>query len=79
MEYIMAFGSAHRALKAEEALKEAGAPFRLLPAPKALEPYCDLVISVSVVEFIRVAGILKDAGISPKSVYRKEGDEYVKV
>ena len=41
--YILGFGSAHNALKAESILKAASVRFRLLPAPKALEAYCGLV------------------------------------
>ncbi len=78
MEYILAFGSSHKALKAESVLKEHGLPFRLLPAPKALAAYCGLVISVKDDHGTHVEA-LKKAGAGPKAIYRKEGDEYVKV
>lgn len=79
MDYLMTFGSAHRALKAEEILKEAGLPFRLLPAPKALEPFCDLVLRVDGETLAGAAGLLEEHGVKLRSVYRKEGDEYVEV
>lgn len=78
MEYILAFGSAHKALKAESVLKEAGLSFRLLPAPKALAAYCDLVISIKDGLPVSVEA-LKKGGAGPKSIYRKEGEDYVKV
>ncbi len=79
MELIMAFGSAHKALKAEELLKEAGIPMRLLPAPKALAPYCDLVISIKEDCLGPAADALKKGGAGPKTIYRKEGEGYVTV
>jgi len=79
MEYIMAFGSTHKALKAESVLKDGAVPFRLLPAPKALASYCALVISVGEDVLERAGEVLAAAGAGPKSIYRKEGEEYVKV
>lgn len=79
MDYLMTFGSAHRALKAEEILKQAALPFRLLPAPKALEPFCDLVIRVDGETLPEAAGVLEKQGVKPRSIYRKEGDEYVEL
>ncbi len=77
MLYILAFGSTHKALKAENVLKEAGLSFRLLPAPKVLSAYCDLVISVD--DLSTPVETLKKGGAVPKAIYRKEGEEYVKV
>ena len=79
MEYIMAFGSTHKALKAESVLKEGEVPFRLLPAPKALAAYCALVISVDEEALERALSALSGAGAGPKSIYRKAGEEYDKV
>lgn len=79
MEYIMGFGSPHRALKAEAILKASGVPFRLLPVPKALDSSCGLVISVAAGELDEARGALGRAGCQPRNTYRKEGDEYVKV
>ncbi|MBI5588233.1 MAG: DUF3343 domain-containing protein [Deltaproteobacteria bacterium] len=75
----MAFGSTHKALKAESVLRDASVPFRLLPAPRALAAYCALVISVDEGELSRAAVALDFAGSGPKSIYRKEGEDYVKV
>jgi len=79
MEYVLAFGSPHRALKAESVLKEASVPFRLIPAPKALAKYCDLVITVKVADLTPANAALTEAGLKVKALFRKEGDDYVEV
>lgn len=79
MEYIMGFGSAHKALKAEEILKGASVPFRLMPAPKALDPACGLVIQVGKDILDEAVSALERAGLPPRNIYRREGDDYVKV
>ncbi len=79
MEYILAFGSAHKALKAESILKKAGIKFRLLPAPKVLVSYCDLVISVLEADYNEAREALDASGQRLKAVYRKEGEEYAQV
>ena len=79
MEYLMAFGSTHKALKAEEVLRGYSIAFRLLPAPRALEPYCDLVISIREEDLGAAKEALAAGGVRPKSTYRKEGEGYVKV
>ena len=79
MEYILAFGSPHKALKAESILKEAGIPFKLLPAPKLLVRFCDLVISVGSEDLEGSKSAFVKAGLKLKAVYSKEGEEYVEV
>ncbi len=79
MEYILTFGSTHRVLKVEELLKGHGVSFKLLPAPKELSRYCDLVISVDGLVLAEVRDILSSEGVEPKGVYRKEDDRYVEV
>lgn len=79
MEYILGFGSPHKALKAEEILKKADVPFRLLPVPKALDASCGLVISVRDGALEKASGVLEKSGLRPRNVYRKEGEDYVKV
>jgi hypothetical protein len=66
-------------LKAEEILKKADVTFRLLPVPKALDASCGLVISVKNGAFGQASGVLEKSGLRPRSVYRKEGEDYVKV
>ncbi len=79
MEYILAFGSAHRALKAESVLRKGGHVFRLLPAPRAFTLHCDLVISVPGDGLDEAVSTLKDAGLEPGHIFRKEGEDYVEV
>ncbi len=79
MGYLLAFGSAHRALKAESLLKGAELPFRLLPAPKALSSFCSLVIWVEEGDLDRASSLLAGAGVRVKGIYEKQGEEYVKM
>ena len=44
--YILAFSSTHKVLKAESLLKEALIAFRLDPAPSNFTDYCELVITI---------------------------------
>jgi len=79
MEYLLAFGSTHRVLKAESVLKEKGVPFRLNPAPPSLAAYCDLVITVSADSLLDANAVLAAVKLKPKAVYKAEGGTYVKV
>lgn len=79
MEYLLAFGSAHKVLKAESILKEAGVKFKLLPAPKPLSALCDLVISVGDGALDAAIVTLKGKNLKPKAVYRRTGDDYERV
>jgi hypothetical protein len=79
MDYILGFGSPHKALKAESALKTAEVPFKLLPVPRALDASCGLVILVKDGALEAAKSILEKSGLRPRNVYRKEGDDYVKV
>jgi hypothetical protein len=79
-EYLLTFGSAHKALKAESVLKENAVPFRLLPAPKALVEHCDLVISIAGEDALKAAlGALNTSPAKVKLKFRKDGESYVKV
>ncbi len=79
MEYILAFGSAHRALKAESVLRRSRLVFRLLPAPRAFTLHCDLVISVPAEGLGPALVALEEAGLKPGHIFTKEGDSYVEV
>ncbi len=75
----MAFGSAHRALKAESILRDAGLVFRLLPAPRAFTLHCDLVISLQSGHLEKTRDVLLEAGVGPTHIFLKKGDTYVEV
>ena len=79
MEYLLAFGSTHRVLKAESVLKEKGVSFRLNPAPSSLAAYCDLVITVSEDTLSGAKAALIAANLKPKAVYKAEAGGYAKV
>lgn len=79
MEYLLAFGSTHKVLKAESVLKEKGVSFRLNPAPPFLTSYCDLVITVSEESLPDANAALIAGKLKPKAVYRADGGTYVKV
>ncbi len=79
MKYVLTFGSTHKVLKAESILKARRLVFRLDPAPKVLATYCDLVITIEEDGLATAKEVLGGAGSSPKAVYKKEGEGYVKV
>jgi len=79
MEYILAFGSAHRALKAESVLRVSGIEFRLLPAPRAFTLHCDLVISLKGEVLSEARETLGKSGEGPTRIFLREGDDYVEV
>lgn len=79
MNYILTFGSVHRVLKAEEILNDADVLFRLIPAPKALEKLCDIVILVDEGNLAAADAALKTAEFLPKAIYKAQGDDYVLV
>ncbi len=43
-DYVAVFNSVHRVLKAEKILKEAGASFCLIPAPRQISADCGLAL-----------------------------------
>ncbi len=79
MEYLLAFGSTHKVLKAENVLRQKGVPFRLNPAPSSLAAYCDIVITVSEESLPGANAALITVKLKPKAVYKAEGGTYVKV
>jgi hypothetical protein len=79
MECLLAFGSTHRALKAEGVLDRGSIPKRLLPAPPGLASHCALVISVDGAFLDSALAALKSGRVVPRAVYRREGDGFVKL
>ena len=77
--YILAFSSTHKVLKAESLLKESGVAFRLDPAPSEFAGYCELVIVVDGEIFDEAVRVLEVGEVSPKSIYERVGESYVKV
>ncbi|MBI3753784.1 MAG: DUF3343 domain-containing protein [Deltaproteobacteria bacterium] len=78
-EYLATFGSTHKVLKAEKILKEKDIPFRLMPTPKTLSAFCDICVAFQEQDREAVENALQGAGVKAAAIYRKQGDEYVKV
>lgn len=79
MEYLLTFGSTHKALKAEKVLKENNIPFKLIPTPKKFTAFCDFSILFEENVKITVENILKNYKVSTVALFKKEGDTYVKM
>lgn len=81
MDYarLLAFGSTHRALKAEAVLKAEGVGFRLLPSPKEFAAYCALVIGVGEEDMDRAVALLEKNGLAPKMILQRKDNGYVKM
>lgn len=78
-DYIAIFNSIHRVMEAERLLKDKGLKILLIPAPRTLAADCGLAIRYS--EEIRgeVEAALAEAGLLPRDLYRKNGEEFVKI
>lgn len=80
MSYLLAFGSTHKALKAESVLRKAEIAFRLMPAPRSLSSYCDLMLEVEDDKLLAAATErLAEEEVGAAAIYIKENDGYVKV
>lgn len=74
---IAVFNSIHRVMKAEQYLKERKLPVMLIPAPRAVGADCGLAIRYRNEDRGGIELIMAEAGLSPETVYRKRGDDYV--
>ncbi len=80
MDYHLTFGSTHKALKAEKTLKAGNVKHRLNPAPKALEKYCALVITIDSDIFKSTAlTLLQDDSVPPKDIFTCTEGTYNKI
>ena len=78
-DYVAIFNSIHRVMEAERLLKERQLKILLIPAPRALAADCGLAIRYA--EDVRgeVEGSLAEAGLLPRDLYRKSGEEFIKI
>ena len=78
-DYVAIFNSIHRVMEAERLLKDRQLKILLIPAPRALAADCGLAIRYA--EDVRgeVEGSLAEAGLLPRDVYRKSGEEFIKI
>jgi len=78
-DYVAIFNSIHRVMEAERLLKDRQLKILLIPAPRALAADCGLAIRYA--EDVRgeVEGSLAEAGLLPRDLYRKSGEEFIKI
>jgi hypothetical protein len=78
-QYVAIFNSIHRVMKAEKILKELRLPILLIPVPRTLASDCGLAIRYGDADREAVEQALAAAGLVPGEVYRKAGDDYVRI
>jgi hypothetical protein len=78
-DYVAIFNSIHRVMEAERLLKDKHLPMLLIPAPRALAADCGLAIRYAQEDRLEVESALTGAGLMPRELYRKTGDEFTKI
>ena len=78
-DYVAIFNSIHRVMEAEKLLKDKKLSILLIPAPRALAADCGLAIRYSEAARGEVEGVLAEAGLLPRELYRKTGETYTKI
>ncbi|HHD10915.1 MAG TPA: DUF3343 domain-containing protein [Deltaproteobacteria bacterium] len=79
MQYILAFSTTHKVLKAESLLKDSRIKMRLDPAPIKITGHCEIVITLEEEVLEQALSVLSAHRVHPSAIYRKEEDGYVKV
>lgn len=78
-DYVAIFNSIHRVMEAEKLLKERRLSILLIPAPRALAADCGLAIRYAEEARGEVEAVLAQAGLLPRELYKKNGEEFVKI
>lgn len=78
-DYVAIFNSIHRVMQAERLLKDKKLKMLLIPAPRAVASDCGLAIRYAVEDKSAVEAALMESGLMPGELYRKSGDEYIKI
>lgn len=78
-DYVAIFNSIHRVMEAEKLLKERRLSILLIPAPRALAADCGLAIRYAEEVRSEVEAVLAQAGLLPRELYKKNGEEFVKI
>lgn len=78
-DFIAIFNSIHRVMEAERLLKDQGLKILLIPAPRTLAADCGLAIRYAEDVRPRVEAVLAEAGLLPRDLYRKNGDNFEKI
>ncbi len=78
-DFIAIFNSIHRVMEAERLLKDRGLKILLIPAPRTLAADCGLAIRYAEDVRPQVEAVLADAGLLPRDLYKKNGDNFEKI
>lgn len=78
-DVVAIFNNIHRVMKAEKVLKEKRLEMLLIPAPRALKSDCGLAIRYEEADRQVIEETLRDAGLAPEEIYRKKGEEFVRI
>lgn len=78
-DYVAIFNSVHRVMEAERLLKDKHLKMLLIPAPRALAADCGLAIRYAQDVRGEVEAVLAEAGLLPRELYRKSGENFEKV
>jgi hypothetical protein len=78
-DYVAIFNSIHRVMEAERLLKGKQLKILLIPAPRALAADCGLAIRYAQEMRSEVEGALAEAGLMPRELYRKSGENFQKI
>jgi hypothetical protein len=78
-DYVAIFNSVHRVMEAERLLKDKHLKMLLIPAPRALAADCGLAIRYAQDVRGEVEAVLAEAGLLPRELYRKSGENFEKI
>ena len=78
-DLVAIFHSIHRVMQAENLLKAQRADILLIPVPRQLTSDCGLAIRYPEAERSRVEAALVAAGLIPAEIYRRQGDDYLRL
>ncbi len=78
-DLVAIFNNIHRVMKAEKVLKEKRLNMLLIPAPRALKSDCGLAIRYDEADSTAIEGALREAGLAPEEIYRKDGEEFIRI
>ncbi len=78
-DLVAVFNNIHRVMKAEKLLKEKRLVMLLIPAPRALKADCGLAIRYDEADRAAIEGALREADLAPEEIYRKKGEEFIRI
>jgi hypothetical protein len=78
-DFVAIFNNIHRVMKAEKILKEKRLDMLLIPAPRTLKSDCGLAVRYAEADRNAIEGILREAGLAPEEIYRKDGEVFTRI